>query len=125
MDKHSQIGSDISELLKVYKMTENMNHFFKKGEIWVVKEMLTNAFWCKKPDMMTFVVCLHLSWSERLFISTELWSLLMSRVIISVLNINFFRSSVYKIGVIFFISGKNMPFSAWSKKGLQKCFQKT
>ena len=30
MDKHSQIGSDISELLKVYKMTENINHFLKR-----------------------------------------------------------------------------------------------
>ena len=76
----------------VKEMTENMNHFFKKGEIWVVKGMLTNVFWCKKPDMMTFAVCLHLTWSE----------CLLSRVIISVLNIDFFRFSVYKVEIILF-----------------------
>ena len=27
--------------------------------------------------------------------------------------------------IIFFLSGKNKPFSVWSKKGLQKCFQQT
>ena len=32
MDKRLQIGSDISELLKVYKMTENMNHFLKRAK---------------------------------------------------------------------------------------------
>ena len=32
MDKRSQIGSDISELLKVYKMAENMNHFLKRAK---------------------------------------------------------------------------------------------
>ena len=32
MDKRSQIGSDISELLKIYKMTENLNHFLKRAK---------------------------------------------------------------------------------------------
>ena len=30
MDKRTQIGSDISELSKVYKMIENINHFLKR-----------------------------------------------------------------------------------------------
>ena len=32
MDKHSQIGSDISKLLKVYKMAENINHILKRAK---------------------------------------------------------------------------------------------
>ena len=108
-----------------YIKWQKMWIIFKKDEIWVVKGVLTNVFWCKKPDMMTFAVCLHLSWSECLFISTDLWSLLMSRVIISVLNIDYENLGLLyiKLKSYFFYQVKSCRFQLDQRRVCKNVFR--